>query len=60
MSGLSAVAQDLATGAGAIIAMAAVLIFWNRASKPDISTNDIQLLKKPVQIKPVAGSVCNS
>lgn len=54
-AGLSTVMADLATIAGACLVVSAVLIFWSRASKPDISSSDIQLLENPV-----AGPVCGT
>jgi len=39
---------DLATAAGGVIGALLILIFWNRASKPDIGPGDIHLLDKKV------------
>ena len=46
-AGAGAGILDLATIAGAILGAAVVLIFWNMASKPDISSGDIHLLENP-------------
>jgi len=39
---------DLATAAGAVGGALLILIFWNRASKPDIGPDDIHMLAKQV------------
>ena len=39
---------DLATAAGGATGALMILIFWNRASKPDIGPGDIHLLGKKV------------
>jgi sigma-E factor negative regulatory protein RseC len=46
-AGAGAGILDLATIAGAVLGAAVVLIFWNMASKPDISSGDIHLLEIP-------------
>ena len=45
--GLSAGSQDLATLLGAVLSGSLVLNFWNRTTKPDIKSSDIELLDKP-------------
>jgi sigma-E factor negative regulatory protein RseC len=52
--------SDLATIAGACLGLAAVLIFWNRASKPEVSSSDIRLLETPGDVPACSAGTGNN